>query len=516
MKHLIKLGMSSMLLVASLSGTAIAEQSDTLNIRLNSDILSLEPGGKRDNNTDFVIHSIYEGLVGYRTDLSVGGALAASWDVSNEGKTYTFKLREGVTFHNGQAMTAADVKASWDRLTAREDWRCNKDFTNPKGLDVVEVKVIDDATVAFELAKAHGLFLKQLSAVQCQVVVAHGDSWNADGSFNQPIGTGPFALDKWSRNNKVALKRFDSYSLSSEKSDGYAGKREALVANLNYIIVPDSNAAKGALETGEIDVLTGVSADDVEKLTAAGLQVSTAQGLGWATLLVQTEDALLGNQKLRQAIASAIDYEQLAAAGSGGLADVNNSAVTGSSEYYSDALKVWPKFNIAQAKALAKEAGYNGEVIKIQTNQKYDFMYENAVIIQAMLVAAGFNAELEVLDWAAQLDNYLSGEFQLQSFGYSSRFDPGLLYSAFTGDKSTAPHRQWGSKEARDIVLSVNQTDDKMVRQASFEKLHAMMSEEIPIIPMYFFVVVHATGANVTGYSAWAGESPLPWNVGKK
>ncbi|TIX96988.1 MAG: ABC transporter substrate-binding protein, partial [Mesorhizobium sp.] len=85
------------------------------------------------------------------------------------------------------------------------------------------------------------------------------------------------------------------------------------------------------------------------------------------------------------------------------------------------------------AKALLDEAGYKGEPIKIQTNTRYQGMYENAVLLQAMLTAAGFNAQLEVLDWAAQLDNYLAGKFQIQSFGYSARLDPSLMYGVILG-----------------------------------------------------------------------------------
>jgi peptide/nickel transport system substrate-binding protein len=114
------------------AGSAWAQEQPvrggTLVVRLNSDIRSLEPGINRDGQTDTVVHQIFEGLVAYRSDLSVGPALADSWTVSDDGKVYTFNLRPGVHFHNGAPLTSADVKWSWDRQFANPGWLCRRSF----------------------------------------------------------------------------------------------------------------------------------------------------------------------------------------------------------------------------------------------------------------------------------------------------------------------------------------------------------------------------------------------------
>ncbi len=503
-------------LAAVLAATAVAAQDkDTLVIRLNSDVLSLEPGGSRDANTDTVVHTMFEGLVGYRTDLSVGPALARSWTVSDDGKTYTFTLRDGVTFHNGATLTAGQVKWSWDRLAGGETWKCRRQFSGRYGLEVTAVEAPDAATVVYHLAQPSSLFLKQLANVQCQVLVMHPDSLGADGTFQTPIGTGPYKLADWKRDDRIALSRHDAYTKSDKPGSAYAGAREAVAGKLTYLIIPDANSAEAALKTGAIDVLPGVAPDRIEGLKAAGIRIQTAPGLGWSPVLIQTQDPVLSDAKLRRALAHAIDSGQIAEARTGGLADGNPSAVSRSSAYFDDAFLRWPAYDPAKAAAMAKEAGYKGEEIVLQANKKYTGMYDRAVIVHAMLQAAGFNVKLEVMDWATQLDHYLKGTFQMQSFGYSARLDPGMLYGVFVGDKQKQKWAQWDNAEARDLVARSALTNIDAERQAIFKKLHALMAEDVPIIPLYFTPTIDGVRPGVDGFTTWAAARPLPWGVSK-
>src|SRR5690606_11184091 len=116
----------------------------------------------------------------------------------------------------------------------------------------------------------------------------------------------------------------------------------------------------------------------------------------------------------------------------------------------------WPEYDLEKSKALLAEVGYKGEPIKMQTNQRYQGMYDNSVVIQAMLSMAGINIELDVLDWAAQLDNFFSGSFQMQSFGYSGRPDPVVLYGMFTGDKAEVSSYQWGDAKALELYFKAS------------------------------------------------------------
>jgi peptide/nickel transport system substrate-binding protein len=138
------------------------------------------------------------------------------------------------------------------------------------------------------------------------------------------------------------------------------------------------------------------------------------------------------------------------------------------------------------------------------------------VIVQAMLVAAGFKVELETLDWATQLDNYLKGNFQVQSFGYSARLDPGLMYAALIADKQASKWAQWDDAKAMELLAESNRTNDEARRKEIFLTLHKMMAEQVPIIGFYYDPNVDAVRPNVRGYLTWAADRPIPWGVWKE
>jgi len=500
----------------ALASPAAAQKSGgTLTIALNSDIRSVEPGINRDANTDTVIQILFEGLVAHRADLSVGPALAQSWTVSDDGKTYTFRLREGARFHNGAPVTSAEVKWTWDRLMSQTGWNCKRTFDGSSGLKVLAVEAPDPATVVYRLDAPQAIFLKQLANVQCHVLVAHPSSVDADGKWVTPVGSGPYKLKEWKRGDFIALERNADYKPSGEKQDGYAGARIAYADLVMFRVIPDANAAEAALLTGAVDILPDADTNRIDDLKKRGMAVQSVPGLNWSPLLIQTQDPLMSNVKIRRALAHAIDPGQIAEARTSGLMKGNPSVVSESSVYFDKRFLDWPKFDPVRAAALLKEAGYDGQVIKIQTNKRYTGMYECAVIVQSMLVAAGFKVELETLDWATQLDNYLKGNFQLQSFGFSARLDPGLMYAALIADKTKSKWAQWDDPKAIELLAESARTDDDAKRKEIFLRLHGMMAEQVPVIGLYFDPNVAAVRPSVHGYKTWAADRPVPWGVWK-
>ncbi|MBI3709405.1 MAG: ABC transporter substrate-binding protein, partial [Proteobacteria bacterium] len=425
---------------ALLAGAAVAQDSPrkggTLVIALNADIRSVEPGINRDANTDTAIHQMFEGLVAYRTDLSVGPALADAWSVADEGRTYRFVLRDGVRFHNGAPLTAAEVKWAWDRLSKQPAWNCRGAFDGSAGAKVLAVEAVDARTVVYRLEAPSALFLKQLANIQCAVLVYHPDSVDAAGKWKMPIGSGPLKLKEWKRDEYVLFERFADYRPSGAPASGFSGARNVYVDQVQFRVIPDASSRDAALQTGAVDVITEVEPRQIAEMKQRGMSVLTSPGLGWTAFLVNTNDPLLSNLKIRQAMAHAINLDQIAEQRTAGLTKANPSAVSLSTAYFDNSFRAWPAYDPKKAAALLKEAGYAGQPIRIQTNKRYTGMYENSVMIHAMLSAAGFRADLEVLDWATQLDNYLKHSFQVQSFGYSPRFDPGLMYGVILADQS--------------------------------------------------------------------------------
>lgn len=500
-------------IAALLATPAMAE---TVTVAITADIRSSDPGVNRDDNTDGVMLNVVEGLVAYAEDTRVKPLLAKSVEVSEDGLTYTFSMREGVKFHNGAEMTSADMLWSWQRyMDPATEWRCLPEFDGSSGLKVVTAEAPDPGTFVMKLNKPSALFLATMARTDCAMTaILHKDSLKADGSWDKPVATGPFKFGEWKRGEYVTLTRFDGYqSPPGDKPDGYVGSKRPLIDEARFLIVPDAATVKAALLGGSLDASQVVDSDVPELKQNPALKVSAPQVASKHALLFQTRDPLLSNVKLRQAIAASLDMEQLVAAASNGLGIPNNSAVPVNSAYYDEVHKRSYKHDLERAKALLAEAGYKGETVKILANQRVHVpSYPVAVMAQAMMQAAGIKAEIEVLEWATQLDRYQTGKYQMQSFSYSSRLDPALSYEQFAGPKDEQPRKVWENPKALALLDQAYVVADEEKRAGIFHEMHELMMEDTPLILLYNGVGSWAYSSRLQGFSTWESK-PRLWEV---
>ncbi|MEZ2409656.1 peptide/nickel transport system substrate-binding protein [Bosea sp. OAE752] len=500
----------------ALALSAGALNAQTLTAVLNADIRSTNPGVNRDGNTDAVEMHMVEGLVGYAEDGSVGPLLAEKVEISPDGKTYTFRLRKGVKFHNGATMTSADVLWSWNRyMDPKTDWRCLSDLDGRSGLKVVSATAPDADTFVMEIDKPNGLFLDTLARQDCGgTAVIHKDSVKADGSWDKPVGTGPFMLGEWKRGQSVQLLAFDQYvSPKGDKRDGYIGSKRPLVKEARFLVIPDAATVKAGLLAGSLDMALMPESDVPDLKNAPNVTLAIAPNPVRHSLIIQTRDPLMKNQALRQAIAAAIDFPELVANVSNGLGKPNNSPVYMTSKYYGEAEKQGFKYDPAAAKALLQKAGYKGEKITILANKRSSVpSFNTAVIAQAMMQAVGINAEIEVLEWATQLDRYNKGNYQMQAFSYSSRFDPALGFEQISGPKDKQPRKVWEDPEALALIDKSMVVTDPAERQKLFDELHKRFIEQVPTIFTHNDLDIIAHSKRVTGVTPWASQLRL-WEV---
>jgi peptide/nickel transport system substrate-binding protein len=487
-----------------------------LRTRLNADIRSTDPGTNRDANTDAVVAHIVEGLVAFRDDTSVGPMLADRWTLSNEGKTYTFHLRQGVKFHNNATMTADDVVWSLKRwLDPTTQWRCLSEF-GANGIARIEnIEAPDPQTVAVTLDQPTALFLPTLARPDCgQTAIIHRDSVGPDGKWIAPIGTGPFKLGEWKRGQYLDIIRFEGYVSRKEPRTGYTGAKEVKVDRVRFNVIPDSSAAKAGLLSGSLDVIMSLSIPDLDELKSRPeVQLSITPALGLTGILFQTRDPLLKDVRIRRAIALAIDTPQLVDAVVQDTARPNNSALPLGSPFYSEVQSHGYVQNIAEAKKLLAEAGYRGQPIKMITNKRYSFVFDASVLVQAMAQGVGINIELEVMDWAAQLDRYNRGDYQSMAFVYSARLDPSLSFEMLTGPKATQPRKVWDNPEAQEMLRQSMMIDDTAKRQALFDEMHRRFIADVPMIVLFNGAELTALRKGVKGYAGWLYPEPRFWGV---
>lgn len=501
---------------ASSSAQPAVGTGQTLRIQINSDIRTTDPGGNRDDNTDNVLLHVGEGLVALREDTSVGPMLASKVDTSADGLTYTFTLRDGVKFQNGATLTADDVVWNWQRyLKPTGGWRCLPEFDGKGMTKVLSVEAPNPKTVVFKLERASALFLTMMARPDCGgAAILHRSSVGPDGAWKEPVGTGPYKLKEWKRGQYVELTRFDGYSSRAEPRDGLTGGKKAEVENLRFVVIPDSAAAKAALYSGGIDAFVSPSpADVVEMRKRSDVLVDTTPVMTMVGLLLQTNDPVLKDVRVRRALALSLDTPEIARSVTEGLSAVNNSVVPSSSPYYDAVQGGGFKRDLTAAKKLLAEAGYRGQPIRMIANKRYEALYSAAVLVQAMASEAGINVELEVLDWATQLDRYTKGQYQSMAFIYSARIDPSLNYEMVSGDKATQPRKVWDSPYAQARLTESMVTRDKARRQVLFDEMHKQMLQDVPMIVLFNASDATAMRKSVTGFKGWAPAKPRFWDV---
>ncbi|CDN94951.1 ABC transporter substrate-binding protein [Agrobacterium tumefaciens] len=502
--------------MAAMTMTSAHAKDDVLRVRINSDVRSSDPGVNRDANSDAVLLHVLEGLVGYRDDASVAPLLASSIDVSPDGKTYTFKLRSGVKFSNGEPLTSADVLASWQRYTdPKTSWRCLTD-TSAGGVAAVSGVTAPDAeTVVFTLEKPTALFLPTLARTDCGGTgIYHKSSLAADGKWVKPIGTGPFTFGEWRTGQYVDLAANPNYTPGEGERVGYVGDKTPKVSGVRFMVVPDDSSAKAALYSGDIDVLSDVLTSDIAELSATDqVVVDKAPGMGLTALLFQTRDPLLQDVRIREALRLSLDLPEIADALSSGQSKASFSVIPQPSPYFGATQADVPARDIAKAKALLAEAGYKGQPIKWLTTKFYPQLFDAAVLVQAMAQEAGIKIDIETLDWATLLDRYSKGNYSAMSFTYSARLDPSLSFDMVSGNKDKQPNKVWDNAEGRELIAQSSRISDPAERQKIFDKLEGMIRADVPMTVIYAGSRVSAVRKNVEGYKTWPVGYPRMWGV---
>ncbi len=249
--------------------------------------------------------SIYNGLVALDRDGTPRPDLARSWDFAPDGRTVTFRLVEGVRWHDGEPFTSADVKFSFEEALFRFHARARAGLAPA----VESIETPDAKTVVFRLRRPHPALLRQLDVTEAPIIPRHvyaGKDLNQNPANLRPVGTGPFRFESYSRDDQVVLVR----------NPGYFKANLPRLDRLVFRILPNANTQLNAFLAGEVDMLARVSAIDAQRLKGQPVtMVDTQAGAGGAncimTLSFNLERPRMADLHVRQAFAHAIDREQI-------------------------------------------------------------------------------------------------------------------------------------------------------------------------------------------------------------
>lgn len=498
--------------------TLPAARARDLNVALSSEIRSNVPGGIRDGNTDAVMQHVVEGLVGYADDGTVRPLLAKSVSIAADGKSYVFKLREGVKFQDGTVLTADDVVWNWDRYMDRATgWACRRDFDGSRFVSVTQVRAVDPLTVEVLLGAPSAMLLQLMARPECASTgIMSRSSFTADGSFIVPVGTGPFKWTDWRRGEFVRLSKFDAYRspVNVGEADGLVGAKRPVVDGIRFSFIPDAATVHAGLNSGALDlaqITPDLFPDFRDSLDFTLFIMPT---FGKNLLYMQTRDSILKHPLIRRALAESLDFDLLVQGASNGTARANPSMMPMKSPYYSSAQKRRVPFDPEQAKRDLVAARYRGEPITIIANRRSSVpSYTFAIIAQAMWQQIGLNVQIEVLDFATQVNRRRSGKFQIISQSVAPQFDPALTYTFFTGDKDKDRSLMWDDPRAIALLKQAYSEADPAKRQAIFDAYHGLMLEQVPGIFIDDATQIWAISKKLRGQPVWQ-TGPRLWEVG--
>ena len=453
---------------------------------------------------------IFETLFGWDAGYKPSPMLVDTYQSDAEGKTWSFTLRKGVKFHNGKEMKVEDVKACFER------WLTTSNIA--KGWTDVTFEAVDDYSFKLASASTRATLLSDLANTSQALAIMPKEIVTGvkANELTQYIGTGPFMFDSLVPDQYVRLKAFTEYSSRDEPQSGFVGGKKALVDELEFRIIKDVPTRTAALRAGEIHVIPyGVPGADRTVLQAdTNVTVALIKGNQKWGPIFNHKSKLGGNQKLRQAIAAAIDAEEIALAitGDESLYEVTPSLSAAGTFYYSEVSAA--KFNQADAevaKQLLKESGYSGEEMVIISTKANIFQDKMAVVMQAQLEYIGMEMRIDWYDGATIREvRTQPDKWDIIPGGWGTTNDPGIYAQAFA-----CASKSWSGScdPSLDAIFDkAKSTIDLNERKKVYEELQTKMIEEtVNQILLGDFHALRAYRSNVKGVQEF--KDFTAWNV---
>ncbi len=510
---------SSAALAAALAlpRAAIAQSGGRLVVAADSEPKNLNPAVVASNGVFFIASKVVEPLAEASFDGKDGLAprLATSWEGSADGLSVTFKLREGVTWHDGTQFTSADVAFS-----ALKVWKPLQNLGRLVFANLATVETPDPATAIFKFSKPTPFqlirnALPAVTAVVAKHIYENSADIAADPANAKLVGTGPFKF--------VEHKAGEYYRLA--RNESYWGEGQPKLDEIVYRVLPDRAAAAGALEADEIQLaaFSQVPLADLDRISKVdGIKVYSTgyEGLTYQLVVeINHRRKELADLKVRQAIAHAIDKDFVVKTIFLGYAKPSTGIVPQNApEFYTPDVETYP-FDVAKANALLDEAGYPKAAdgkrfsLKLLPAPYFSETKQFGDYLRQALAAVGIDAEIVNNDAAAhQKAVYTDHAFDLAVAPPVFRGDPAIsttiLVASGTPDGVPFSNQGGFKNDALDaLIAKANETVDVAARTDLFKQFQKLVSEQLPLINVAewgFITVARTSVKNVSNNPRWA------------
>ncbi|MFN8444681.1 MAG: ABC transporter substrate-binding protein [Caldilineaceae bacterium] len=462
-----------------------------------ADAKGLDPHKQTAFSSFRIVEQIYDPLLALDADLNVVPNLAESWDWSDEGKTLTMKLHSNVKFHNGDPMTSADVKFSFERILNEETGAAARSFFT----SIESIDTPDDTTVVFHLSAPNAAILAAMTNPNSAILSKKLVEGGADPA-TEVVGTGAFKLVSWEPDNVLKL----------EANRDYWQKGLPYLDGIEFRTIPDEASILAGLRAGEIDWAlindprVGITAGS----GAGNLVISRAPALAYHVLQLNPSRPQFQDQRVRQALSCAIDRQQVLDTASLSEGQVTGPATSPSYRIPVDQLTCYKK-DIEKSKALLQEAGVTDlKFTVIAASDEPPTAVAEAQNIQAQLQEIGVTLDIETLELGVYVDRWLKGDFDAAIALNGGNPDPDNMFFRYwhsTGNLQAVSN--YSSPELDKLLEEGRATTDVAKRKEIYTEVQKQLTDAAPWIWLYVGYEYRVMQPTVQGFTPMSNGSTL-------
>ena len=463
------------------------QMGGTLTVALDSDVIGIDPHGASAGVDRNVYTTVYNGLVVPDENLEIQPDLAESWEVSEDGSAYTFRLREGVKFHDGTDCDAEAVKWNFDWILDE----ANASARRGELANIDAVTVEDPLTVKVTLKTPFAPFLSIISDRAGYIVSPTARQEFGEDFPRNPVGTGPFKFVEWVTDDHISFERFEDYwDESLPYLDG-----------IRYRPIPDASVALTELRTGNVDFLFSVDPKDIEGIKSTdNLTYLEGPGVGYQGLWINTVSGPLANKALRESVSLAIDREALMLAAYFNVGQIAAGPIPPSSWAYD------PDYPIVQrdldaARQKLEEGGQPEGFSMVLKAANTPEQLKITQLVQAALAEVGIEAEIQTLEFGALLEAGEQGDFDALSLGWSGRIDPDGNIQPIFQTGGAFNYGKYENAEVNELIEQGRTETDQAKRTDIYQQIQDIINDDAAYVFTYFPPASFAASNTVKGFT---------------
>ena len=473
-----------------------------------SDSVGLDPAHETDGESYKVCDNIYENLVAYELkSTTIVPELAHSWDISPDGKTYTFHLRTDVTFHDGTPFNADAVVFSLDRQRnhspAHEFHAVGGPYTywSSMSMDdiVAQIQAANESTVVFQLKRPNAPFLANLAMNFCAIVSPTAVRKFRDDYFKHPVGTGAFRFVEWVKDDRIVLEKNPRY-----------WREPAYLDKVVFRSIPENTVRVLALQQGDVQAMDGISPLEARRIEKdPALELYRIPGMNVAYLAMRMDKPPFDKLEVRQAMNYAVDKKALVDGLYMGFGTPAVNPIPPSMWGYDEGVTDYG-YDPAKAKALLAQAGVKPGtkfILNVMSATR-PYMPEPlkvAEAIQANLRAVGLDAEIRTMEWGSYLDYIQHLKHTACIIGWQGdNGDPdNFLYVLLDKESARIPAQNYSvyrSDELHKVLIDAQAASDPAQRTELYHQAQKIVHQDAPWVPIAHMDLLNATRKTVHGF----------------